>query len=96
MGAKLIKTKDLAAQLGLPHDAMVDVASKHGLIIKCGRTKSIMEDEIGELIEACREKPKQPVCYSAPEKVVPKSTSSSTQGAKSLQALTNLQKRKSS
>ena len=95
MGAKLIKTKDLAAQLGLPHDAMVDVASKHGLIIKCGRTKSIKEDEIGELIEACREKPKQHVCFSATEKVDRQSTSSKTTATKSLQALATLKKRKS-
>jgi len=67
MSVKLIKTKDLAKQLGFPHDAMVKVAIKHGLIIACGRSKSVREDEIDDLIEACRVKPKAPVPHKPKE-----------------------------
>ncbi|MEJ6504280.1 MAG: hypothetical protein QNL74_07290 [Rhodobacter sp.] len=92
--SELVKTKDLAKQLGLPHEPMVAIAKKYGLLIVCGRSKSIKTIEIEELIEHCREKPKLPVCFSEHVMAVRPSTSSKTTGLKSQQALQTLMQRR--
>lgn len=83
----LLSLKDVASQLGMPQAALERAASEAGLIIQCGSRKKIREDEIEELIETCRVRPKVPASTSANEKAVRASGSSVTKaGPKSLPA----------
>lgn len=81
MPAKLWSFQDVARHTGFSKDQLVKVASDNGLVIQCGRTKRIREDEIEELYEKCRVKKKEPASSSENEKGVNLSGSSQTPGA---------------
>lgn len=77
----LLSLKDVASQLGMPQAALERAATEAGLIIQCGSRKKIREDEIEELIETCRVRPKGPASTNANEKAARASGSSVTKAA---------------
>ena len=64
----LLTYKDAAKKIGggVSHEALRAAAEKYGHAFKIGRAAGVLEDELGELIEKCRETPKAPVSTSGP------------------------------
>lgn len=77
----LLTIQDAAALIGVPVEPFERVASERGFIIKIGSAKRIKPDELGELIEACRDRPKVLASTSESEKGARPSGSSKTKAA---------------
>ena len=60
--------KEAAERLGggVSHEAVRQIAEDHGHLIKVGRKVCVLEEELPELIDKCRVKPKAPASTSAP------------------------------
>lgn len=57
----LARVNEAAEELGVPARPLRDLAERRGFLIRFGRSVFIARDKYGELIEACQEKPKEPV-----------------------------------
>ena len=54
MPVKLWTFTQVATHSGFSEASLVKIAQENGLVIQCGRSKKIREDEIEELFENCR------------------------------------------
>lgn len=64
---RLLDIKDAANQLGVPCEALRKVADEHRKTILIGRAVRLHPDDIPELLELCRVKPKDHACTGANE-----------------------------
>ena len=94
---RLLKTAELAKELGLPHRSLVATAEKYGLIIQCGSAKRIRSDDINRLVEVCR-KPPNPHDYISEKgrNVVKLSTTSGMASMNALHVLEAVKKQRKS
>lgn len=84
----LLDVKVVADHLGLSAVALERVASEAGLLIACGRRKKLRADEVGELVERCRVRPKAPASTGDNRMVaLPSGSSKASAGASSRIAL---------
>ena len=58
----LISIDEAAIELGVKKAALRAVADEYGFTHRIGRSVLLHRAELGELIEACRVKPKDPAC----------------------------------
>jgi len=79
MTPTLIPPEEAAKRLGVPAAALREVAEAHGYLIQVGRAVRVREDELGEIIEKCRVKPRERVSTSSDARAAPPSTSSGRQ-----------------
>lgn len=56
---RLLRLDDAAKMLDVPVASLKTVAQKHGFMVRMGRSLRIESDRIGELIEKCRNKPRE-------------------------------------
>ena len=83
MPIKLWTFDKLASHTGFPKEALREVAKANGLIIQCGRSQKIREDEIEELYERCRVGKKEPASSNGSDQDENRSGSSRTRAASS-------------
>ena len=76
---RLLTIEEAATTLGVPVGSLLTAARRHGFLVKMGRALRIDPNDIPELIEQCRDKPKAPG-YIA-EKTAAVTTSSGTPDA---------------
>jgi hypothetical protein len=73
MVASLWTIRQAARHLGVPVSALERAAQQYGYIIQVGSAKRLRPDELQELVEQCRVRPKVPVSISSPGPAVPRS-----------------------
>lgn len=78
---QLLDPADLAEMYGLPHRALLRIAREQGFLIRVGQAYRIRADEVGELLETCRDRPKVRASTSDAGKAAPRLGSSRTQAA---------------
>ena len=81
---KLLTVAEAAAELGVPPGSLRTAARKHGLLVRIGRAIRIDPTTLPELIELCRDQPKDLACSAAPTE---SGTSVTPAGNSSRQAL---------
>lgn len=62
---ELEKPEVLAREYGVPKDSLRKAADEHGFTIRMGKAVRIARADMGELIKACREKPRERASISA-------------------------------
>lgn len=70
---RLLDIKEAAGMIGVPAAALREEADRHGKTIKFGRAVKLHPDDILELIELCRVKPKVPASIGGKETMAPQS-----------------------
>jgi hypothetical protein len=75
---RLLDIKEAASEIGVPRDSLRKVADLHGKTIIMGRAVKLHPDDIPELIELCRVKPKVPASIGGKGKTDPQSGKSGT------------------
>lgn len=81
----LISMRDAARRLGVPEAGLRRAAEAHGYLIRVGRAVRLREDELGELVELCREGRKAPASTSGQGETDRSDGSSSTRAGSSVQ-----------
>ena len=67
--ARLLTIDAAAAELGVPPGSLRTAARQHGLLVKMGRAVRIDPDDLPELIDRCRDQPKDHDSTAAPTAV---------------------------
>lgn len=95
MTKRLISIDDAAKQLGVPMAPLLRAAEKHGFLILLGRCKRLYSDELPELLDKCRNRPKVLDCSLESEEDENLSTSSETGSLSKARAQTTANRLKS-
>lgn len=72
----LLTFSEAAKRIKMPEAAVRAAAEEHGFVIAMGRSRRVMEAELGELVEKCRSRPKAPASTSESGKAAPRPGSS--------------------
>ena len=56
--ARLLTLDEAAAELGVPPGSLRGAAQRHGLLVRMGRAVRIDPDDLPELIDRCRDQPR--------------------------------------
>lgn len=64
--ARLLTIDEAAEQLGVPPGSLRTAAQRHGLLVKMGRAVRIDPDDLPELIDRCRDRPRDQDSTAAP------------------------------
>ena len=63
---RLLTVDEAANELGVPAGSLRTAAREHGLLVRMGRAVRIDPDDLPELIDRCRDQPKDRDCTAAP------------------------------
>ena len=63
---RLLSIAEAAEQLGIPPGSLRTAAREHRLLVKMGRAVRIDPDDLPELIDRCRDRPRDPDSTAAP------------------------------
>ena len=63
---RLLSIDEAAAKLGIPPGSLRTAARRHGLLVKMGRAVRIDPDDLPELIDRCRDRPRDRDSTAAP------------------------------
>lgn len=91
---RLLTLDEAAGRLGVPKRGLRREAEAHGFLLRVGRAVRLQEDELKELMDRCRVKPKELDFTAAPTSVVPEPTKSATADDASARALATADKLK--
>ena len=61
---RLLTIPEAATELGVPPGSLRTAAQKHGFLVRFGRTLRIDPETLPELIEKCRDQPKDRGCIN--------------------------------
>ena len=64
--ARLLTVDEAAAELGVPSSSLRNAARHHGLLVRIGRHVRVDPDDLPELIDRCRDQPRDRDSTAAP------------------------------
>ena len=85
----LLTIEEAAKRLGVPRTALRAAADRHGFTVRVGRAIRVDANQLGDLIELCRDRAKERVSSTAQTEA---STSSATASTECQQALASAAK----
>ena len=93
LARRLLTVEEAAAELGVPPGSIRTAARRHGLLVKMGRAVRIDPSTLPELIERCRDKPKDPDCTATSTACGPSAMTAESSSQQALEVAAKLKAR---